>query len=125
VRRLIVVAAGLATGVAVAAPLSTAAPAVVTCGVHHGFVVYVQGVTCPTAKRNITKLEALAYKAPKVTIRSLPGWVCAASYKKATKKLVAGSCLKVGTQATGFGFTKGGAQVPLPPGVDPGVGTGG
>jgi hypothetical protein len=30
---------------------------------------------------------------------------------------VAGSCLKVGTTTTGFGWTKGGATVPLPPGV--------
>ena len=31
--------------------------------------------------------------------------------------MTAGSCLKQGTTGTGLGWTKGGATVPLPPGV--------
>jgi hypothetical protein len=126
----IAVSAAALVGVSVAA----ASSAVVTCGSHHGFVVYVQSVGCPTAKRTLTKIEKLPYKGgkavpgvspPSVTaiVRTLPGWLCAVMYNKKTKKVRSGSCLKKGTQASGFGFTRGGAPVPLPPGVQTG-GTG-
>jgi hypothetical protein len=116
----------------VGASLAAASSAVVTCGSHHGFVVYTQNVGCPTAKRTLTKIEKLPYKGgkavpgvspPSVTaiVRSLPGWVCAVTYNKKTKKVRSGSCLKKGTRASGFGFTRGGAPVPLPPGVSPGT----
>lgn len=94
-----------------------AASSVLTCGLHRGFVVYAQGVTCPTAKKIVRRIDELPYRTPKVTVRSIPGFVCVATYKKTTKRMKAGSCLKIGTQATGFGWTKDGATVPLPPGA--------
>jgi hypothetical protein len=100
-----------------------AATSVVTCGLHRGFVVYAQGVTCPTAKKIVRRIDELPYRALKVTIRSIPGYVCVATYKKTTKRMKAGSCLKLGTQATGFGWTKDGATVPLPPGASGGANT--
>lgn len=129
--RVLVLAAALTAALA-GASVAAASPAVVTCGSHHGFVVYVQGVGCPTAKRTLTKIEKLPYRGGKAvpgvsppsvtaTVRSLSGWVCAVTYNKKTKKVRSGSCLKKGTQASGFGFTKGGAPVPLPPGVSTGA----
>jgi hypothetical protein len=114
---------------AVAAALLLAAPAssrstVLACGMHRGFVVYANGVTCPTAKRIVRRIDELPYRAVKVTVRTIPGYVCVATYKKATRTMKAGSCLKRGTQATGFGWTKDGATVPLPPGADSGGLTG-
>jgi len=107
----------------VAAAAAGAASSVVTCGLHRGFVVYAQDVTCPTAKKIVRRIDELPYRAPKVTIRSIPGYVCVTTYKKTTKKMKAGSCLKLGTQATGFGWTKDGATVPLPPGASGGTNT--
>ena len=118
--RVVLVAGVAALAVAAAAG---AASSVVTCGLHRGFVVYAQGVTCPTAKKLVRRIDELPYRAPKVTIRSISGYVCVATYKKATKKMKAGSCLKLGTQATGFGWTKDGATVPLPPGASGGADT--
>ena len=116
----------LVTGVAALAVTAAAgaASSVVTCGQHRGFAVYAQGVTCPTAKKIVRRIDELPYRAPKVTIRSIPGYVCVATYKKTTRKMKAGSCLKLGTQATGLGWTKDGATVPLPPGASGGTTTG-
>lgn len=95
-----------------------AAPGVVTCGkTKAGYLVYANGVTCPTAKKLVTKIGRLRYRKPKVTITGVRGYLCVATYNKRTKKMKAGSCLRRNTAGTGFGWTKGGAQVPLPPGV--------
>ena len=118
-RVLVPLAVCLAAAAALAAP-SSASRSVVTCGLHRGFLVYANGVTCPTAKKIVRRIDEMRYRAPKVTIRSIPGYICVATYRKATKTMKAGSCLKLGTQATGFGWTKDGAQVPLPPGADAG-----
>jgi hypothetical protein len=118
VRRAVVIAALCAAAAAavLAAPAAARTP-VLTCGLHRGFVVYANGVTCPTAKKIVRRIDEMTYRAPKVTIRSIPGYICVATYKKTTKRMKAGSCLKLGTQATGFGWTKDGATVPLPPGA--------
>jgi hypothetical protein len=97
---------------------AVAASSVTTCGLHRGFTVYANGVTCPTAKKIVRRIDELRYRAPKVTIRIVPGYVCVATYKKVTKKMKAGSCLKLGTTGVGFGWTRDGAVVPLPPGAD-------
>ena len=112
---------GLVGAATVTAPVA-ARPSVQMCGLHRGFTVYAKGVTCPTAKKIVRRIDELRYRAPKVTIRAIPGYICAATYKQTTKTMKAGSCLKLGTQATGFGWTKDGAQVPLPPGADAGGG---
>ena len=104
-----------------AAAAAGAASSVVTCGLHRGFMVYASSVTCPTAKKIVRRIDELPYRAPKVTIRSIQGYVCVATYKKTTKRMKAGSCLKLGTQTTGFGWTKDGATVPLPPGASGGT----
>jgi hypothetical protein len=122
-RLLVVLAATLGVAAAFAA-LSAGQGAVVMCGMHRGFVVYANGVSCPTAKKIVRRIDEMRYRAPKVTIRSIPGYLCVATYKKTAKTMKAGSCLKIGTQATGFGWTKDGAQVPLPPGADSGGVTG-
>ncbi len=102
----------------------TAAPSVITCGTTKaGYLVYANGVGCPTAKKIVTKIGKLRYRKPKVTITGIRGYICVATYNKRTKKMKAGSCLKRKTAATGFGWTKGGAQVPLPPGVQAPAGT--
>ncbi len=117
----------LISAVAIAVPAASTAQggtAVQTCGLHRGFVVYANGVTCPTAKKIVRRIDELVYKAPKVTIRSIGGYVCVATYNKRTKRMKAGSCLALGTQMTGFGWTKDGAVVPLPPGASAGGVTG-
>jgi hypothetical protein len=97
---------------------SGAASGVVTCGkTKAGYLVYANGVTCPTAKKLVTKIGRLRYRKPKVTIAGVRGYLCVATYNKRTKKMKAGSCLRRNTAGTGFGWTKGGAQVPLPPGA--------
>jgi hypothetical protein len=103
-----------------AAPAGASA-AVTQCNPVQGYVVYANGVTCPTAKSIVRKLLALRYRAVKVTITSMPRYLCVATYARRTKKMRAGSCLRKGTQASGFGWTRNGAPVPLPPGVDPGT----
>jgi hypothetical protein len=111
----------VAIAVALAGAAATRASVTVTmCGLHRGFVVYVNGVTCPTAKKIVRRIDEMRYRAPKVTIRSIAGYLCVATYNKKTKRMKAGSCLKLGTTGTGFGWTKGGAPVPLPPGADAG-----
>ncbi len=117
----VAIVVGLAALAVVAA--ADAASSVVTCGLHRGFVVYAQDVTCPTAKRIVRRIDELPYRAPKVTIRSIPSYLCVATYKKTTKRMKAGSCLKLGTQTTGFGWTKDGAIVPLPPGASARINT--
>jgi hypothetical protein len=114
--------AAAATAAAVSAGHAGATPAVAQCNAVQGYVVYANGLTCPTAKTIVKKLLAMPYRSVKVTIRSMPAYVCVATYGKRTRTMKAGSCLKLGTQATGFGWTKNGATVPLPPGVDPGAG---
>lgn len=123
--RSVLPAAVLSSAVALAIVAAAgASTSVLACGIHRGFSVYAQGVTCPTAKKLVRKIDEMPYRAPKVTIRSIAGYVCVATYKKATKKMKAGSCLKVGTQGTGFGWTRDGAIVPLPPGASGGTNTG-
>jgi hypothetical protein len=101
-----------------AAPAATpATSAVVPCSPVNGFTIYASGVTCPTAKKHVRALSARPFRAVRVTIRNVPGWLCVTKYSRRTKRQVAGSCLKLGTTTTGFGWTKGGATVPLPPGV--------
>jgi hypothetical protein len=95
-------------------------PAVSTCGKNRsGYLVYANGVTCPTAKKLVTTIGRIRYRKPKVTVTGVRGYVCAVTYNRRTRAMKAGSCLRRGTQATGFGWTKGGAAVPLPPGVTP------
>jgi hypothetical protein len=108
--------AALALG-AILAPSAAAAPAVTACNAVNGFAIYANGVTCPTAKKLVKAISARPYRGPKVTIRNVAGWLCVASYSRKTKKQLAGSCLRLGTTATGFGWTKGGAVVPIPPGA--------
>jgi hypothetical protein len=115
-RPVLAVVAVLLLG-AILAPGAAAAPAVVPCNAVKGFAIYANGVRCPTAKKLVRSISGRPFRAPKVTIRNVAGWLCVASYSRRTKKQVAGSCLRVGTVATGFGWTKGGAIVPLPPGV--------
>jgi len=101
-----------------------AAPSVITCGTTKaGYLVYANGVRCPTSKKIVTKIGKLRFRKPKVTITGIRGYICVVTYNKRTKKMKAGSCLKRNTVATGFGWTKGGAQVPLPPGVQAPAGT--
>ena len=117
----------LIAAVLMAAPAATTAQAgtaVQMCGLHRGFVVYASGVTCPTAKKIVRRIDELAYKAPRLTIHSIAGYICVATYNKRAKRMKAGSCLKLGTQATGFGWTRDGAVVPLPPGANAGGVTG-
>jgi hypothetical protein len=95
-----------------------AATAYTACGVHRGFTVFANGVTCPTAKKSVRRIGELPYRGPKVTVRSIAGYVCVATFNRKTRQMKAGSCLKVGTTATGFGWTRDGAAVPLPPGAD-------
>lgn len=116
--------AAVAATCLVGAAAARAGTAVVTCGLHRGFTVYANGVTCPTAKKVVRRIDEMPYRSPKVTIRSIPGYICVAAYKKTTRKMKAGSCLRLGTQASGFGWTKDGATVPLPPGADAGGATG-
>jgi hypothetical protein len=85
-----------------------------------GYVVYANDVTCPTAKSLSRKLLALAYTKPKVTT-TLPNYTCVIVYNKLTRKAKAGSCLRVGTTARGFAFSRAGAVIPLPPGAEPGA----
>ncbi|MDH4178055.1 MAG: hypothetical protein OEW31_05745 [Thermoleophilia bacterium] len=121
---LLVLAVAVAAAAAWLAQPGGASSAVITCGTTRaGYLVYANGVTCPTAKKLVTKIGTLRYRKPKVTITGVPGYLCVATYNKRTKKMKAGSCLRRKTVATGFGWTKGGAQVPLPPGVQPPAGT--
>lgn len=85
-----------------------------------GYVVYANGVTCPTAKLLTRKLLGLAYTKPKVTT-TLPNYTCVIVYNKLTRKAKAGSCLRAATNARGFAFSKAGAVIPLPPGAEPGA----
>lgn len=91
------------------------------CPPVQGYVVYAQSVTCGTARTNVKKLLALPFTRVRVTIRTVPNYLCVATYGKKTRKQRAGSCLKTGSVATGFGWTRNGAVVPLPPGVDAGT----
>ncbi len=116
-RALVVAVMVIAAAVAAVQPVG-ASSSVLTCGPNKaGYVVYASGVTCPTAKKLVTTIGRLRYRKPKVTIASFRGYVCLVTHNRRTKKMKAGSCLRKGTQATGFGWTKGGATVPLPPGV--------
>ena len=111
----LVVAALAAGGLA---PSGGAATSVNACSkTRSGYLVYANGVTCPTAKTIVAKIERLRYRRPKVTVTSIPRYLCVVTYSRRTKKMTAGSCLKRGTTGTGFGWTKGGATVPLPPGA--------
>jgi hypothetical protein len=102
---------------AVLASGAVAAPAVTPCSSVNGFAIYANGVTCPTAKKLVRLISERPFRAPRVTIRNIPGWLCVTSSSRRTKKNLAGSCLRLGTTATGFGWTKGGAIVPIPPGA--------
>jgi hypothetical protein len=113
----VVVGALLAAAVLAVAPSGLARSAVTACSRVNGFAIYANGVTCPTAKKQVRTISARPFRAVLVTIRNVPGWLCVARYNRRTKLQVAGSCLKVGTTATGFGWTKGGATVPIPPGA--------
>ena len=114
---LVVLSLALTAGLPAVGDDAAAGRAVVSCPAVLGYAVYANGVTCPTARKLVRTISARPYRAPKVTIRTLPGWLCVASYSKRMRTQLAGSCLKTGTVATGFGWTKGGATVPLPPGV--------
>ena len=114
---VLAVAVGVAGGASVWVGDAAAGRGVVSCPAVLGYAVYANGVTCPTARKLVRTISARPYRAPKVTIRTLPGWLCVASYSKRMRTQLAGSCLKTGTVATGFGWTKGGATVPRPPGV--------
>jgi hypothetical protein len=92
-----------------------------------GFVVYANGVTCPTAKKLAVRLASARLTAwqsrqvangKKLLFPEFRGYRCIASYQSVKKRQLAGSCLRLGTTGTGFGWTRDGAQVPLPPGVD-------
>jgi hypothetical protein len=107
----------LASAALAAAAAGPATSAIVPCSAVNGFTIYASGVTCPTAKKHVRALSARPFRAVRVTIRNVPGWLCVATYNRRTKRQTAGSCLKLGTTTTGFGWTKGGATVPLPPGV--------
>jgi hypothetical protein len=111
------VAALLAIAALAGASGGTASSTVTPCSPVNGFAIYANGVGCPTAKKHVRAISARPFRAALVTIRNVPGWLCVARYNRRTKLQVAGSCLKVGTTATGFGWTKGGARVPLPPGA--------
>jgi hypothetical protein len=111
------VAVAMVAFACLAAP-GAARTGVVTCGkTKAGYLVYANGVTCPTAKKLVTKIGKLRYRKPKVTITGVRGYLCVVTYNKRTRKMKAGSCLRRNTAGTGFGWTKGGAQVPLPPGA--------
>jgi hypothetical protein len=112
---LLVLAGALGAGARDAA----GAGAVTVCPQVLGYALYANGVGCPTAKKLVRQISARPYRAPKATIRNIPGWVCVASYSRKTRKQLAGSCLRRGTVATGFGWTRNGATVPLPPGASP------
>lgn len=113
---VVAILAWLAAGAA-ASPAG-AAPAYLVCGTtKSGHTVYANLVRCPTAKKSVSKIGTLRYRKPKVTVTAVPGYLCVVTYSRKTKKMTAGSCLKRGTTATGFGWTKGGATVPLPPGA--------
>lgn len=108
----------VATTAAWLVPPAAAAPSVAACGkTRSGYLVYANGVTCPTAKKTVSKIERLRYRKPRVTVTSVTGYTCVVTYSRKTRKMTAGSCLKRGTTGTGFGWTKGGATVPLPPGA--------
>jgi len=116
--RVLVAASVVAAAVVTVVQPVDAASVVTTCGANRsGYVVYASGVACPTAKKLVTTIGRLRYRKPKVTIAGFRGYVCVVTYNRRTKKMKAGSCLRKGTQATGFGWTKDGATVPLPPGV--------
>ena len=102
---------------AIAAAGAQGGTAVLVCGQHRGFTVYANGVTCPTAKKIVRRIDELRYRAPKVTVRSIAGYVCVATYNRTTQRMKAGSCLKIGTTTTGFGWTRDGAVVPIAPGA--------
>lgn len=125
-KRSLLVLTAVSAGVgAIAAQATWASSAVTTCGKNKsGYVVYASGVSCPTAKRLVTKIGKVRYRGPKITITGVRGYLCVATYNRRTKKMKAGSCLRRGTVANGFGWTKDGAQVPLPPGVTPHDGDG-
>ena len=113
----IVVGALVATATLAGASSAWASSTVTACSPVNGFAIYANAVGCPTAKKHVRALSARPFRAVLVTIRNVPGWLCVARYNRRTKRQVAGSCLKVGTTATGFGWTKGGATGPLPPGA--------
>jgi hypothetical protein len=114
---LIAVGGLLAAMTLAGASVAPAGSTIATCSTVSGFAIYANGVTCPTAKKHVRALSARPFRAVLVTIRNVPGWLCVARYNRRTKRQMAGSCLKVGTTATGFGWTRGGATVPLPPGA--------
>jgi hypothetical protein len=132
--RAVTLGVSLVMGAALLTPLEAVATpevsGVVQCGnARGGFVVYANGVTCPTAKRLVSGLSTFdlnawqrrqVAKGRKLVFSEFLGYRCIASYQRASTRQLAGSCLKLGTSATGFGWTRDGARVPLPPGADRG-----